>query len=118
MTIFIVEIYWIDVAKPQGSESVYLRSCVVVRNDALNQSQIGKAIVCPLTTNLRRAKVIGKVLFKVGEGNLNESSVVNVSQVFTVDKRLLTESIGRLSREKIKLIIQGIKLVIEPQELE
>ncbi|MFM7716849.1 MAG: type II toxin-antitoxin system PemK/MazF family toxin, partial [Microcystis sp.] len=36
----------------------------------------------------------------------------------TVDKRLLTESIGRLSRETIKLIIQVIKLVIEPQELE
>ena len=51
-------------------------------------------------------------------GNLPESSVVNVSQVFTVDKRLLTDSIGRLSQEKIKLIIQGIKLVIEPQELE
>jgi len=53
-----------------------------------------------------------------GEGNLPESSVVNVSQVFTVDKRLLTESIGRLSQEKIKAIIEGIKLVIEPQELE
>ncbi|MGV2390846.1 MAG UNVERIFIED_CONTAM: type II toxin-antitoxin system PemK/MazF family toxin [Microcystis novacekii LVE1205-3] len=35
-----------------------------------------------------------------GEGNLPESSVVNVSQVFTVDKRLLTKSIGRLSRKK------------------
>ncbi len=43
-------------------------------------------------------------LLNEGEGNLPESSVVNVSQVFTVYKRLLTESIGRLSREKIKLI--------------
>lgn len=74
--------------------------------------------MCPLTTNLRQAKAIGNVLLNEGEGNLPESSVVNVSQVFTVDKRLLTESIGRLSWEKIKLIIQGIKLVIEPQELE
>ena len=98
MTIFQGEIYWIDVGKPHGSEPAYLCPCVVVRNDALNQSQIGTVIVCPLTTNLRRAKAIGNVLLNEGEGNLPESSVVNVSQVFTVDKRLLTESIGRLSR--------------------
>jgi len=101
MTIFQGEIYWIDVGKPQGSEPAYLCPCVVVRNDALNQSQIGTVIVCPLTTNLRRAKAIGNVgnvLLNEGEGNLPESSVFNVSQVFTVDKRLLTESIGRISR--------------------
>ncbi|CAO5026559.1 type II toxin-antitoxin system PemK/MazF family toxin [Microcystis aeruginosa] len=118
MTIFQGDIYWIDLGEPQGSEPAYLRPCVVVQNDALNQSQIGTVIVCALTTNLRRAKAIGNVLLNEGEGNLPESSVVNVSQVFTFDKRLLTESIGRLSQEKIKLIIQGIKLVIEPQELE
>jgi mRNA interferase MazF len=52
MTIFQGEIYWIDVGKPHGSEPAYLCPCVV----ALNQSQIGTVIVCPLTTNLRRAK--------------------------------------------------------------
>ena len=62
MTIFQGEIYWIDVGKPHGSEPAYLCPCVVVRNDALNQSQIGTVIVCPLTTNLRRAKAIGNVL--------------------------------------------------------
>ncbi len=52
MTIFQGEIYWIDLGKPQGSEPAYLRPCVVVQNDALNQSQIGTVIVCALTTNL------------------------------------------------------------------
>ncbi len=85
-------------------------------SDGLDESET--LMLEGITTNLRRAKAIGNVLLNEGEGNLPESSVVNVSQVFTVDKRLLTESIGRLSREKIKLIIQGIKLVIEPQELE
>ena len=56
MTIFQGEIYWIDLGEPQGSEPAYLPPCVVVQNDALNQSQIGTVIVCPLTTNLRRAK--------------------------------------------------------------
>lgn len=116
MTIFQGEIYWIDLGEPQGSEPAYVRPCVVVQNDALNQSQIGTVIVCALTTNLRRAKAIGNVLLAENEANLPESSVVNVSQIFTVDKRLLTESVGRLSQEKIKAIIEGIKLIIEPQQ--
>ncbi|AVQ73921.1 endoribonuclease MazF6 [Microcystis aeruginosa NIES-1211] len=44
MTIFQGDIYWIDLGEPQGSEPAYLRPCVVVQNDALNQSQIGTVI--------------------------------------------------------------------------
>ena len=51
------------------------------------------------------------------EGNLTEKSVGNVSQIFTVDKRLLRDPIGKLSEERINELIAGIKLVLEPQEL-
>ncbi|WP_232287143.1 type II toxin-antitoxin system PemK/MazF family toxin [Crocosphaera watsonii] len=74
-------------------------------------------MVCALTTNLRRARAIGNVLLNEEEGNLPEKSVVNVSQIFTVDKRLLSDPIGKLSEERINEIIAGIKLVLESQEL-
>ncbi|WP_430640046.1 type II toxin-antitoxin system PemK/MazF family toxin [Crocosphaera watsonii WH 8501] len=90
---------------------------VVVQNNILNQSKIGTVIVCALTTNLRRARAIGNVLLNEEEGNLPEKSVVNVSQIFTVDKRLLSDPIGKLSEERINEIIAGIKLVLESQEL-
>lgn len=104
--------------QPIGSEPGYVRPYVVIQNDVLNTSQIRTAIVCALTSNLRRAAAIGNVLLEPGEANLPDQSVVNVSQVFTVDKALLTEKIGRLSRQRVRQILAGLALVTEPQEID
>jgi mRNA interferase MazF len=109
------DIYWIDLGQPIGSEPAYIHPYVVIQNDVLNRSQIRTAIVCALTTNLRRAKAPGNVLLEVGEADLPEQSVVNVSQIFTVDKILLIEKIGRLSRQRIQQILAGLALVTEPE---
>lgn len=77
----------------------------MIQNDVLNSSQIRTVIVCALTTNLRQARAIGNVLLAVGEADLAEQSVVNVSQVFTVDKALLTDKIGKVSRERVRQIL-------------
>jgi mRNA interferase MazF len=84
----------------------------------LNRSQIRTVIVCALTTNLRRAKAPGNVLLEVGEAGLPEQSVVNVSQVFTVDKALLTEKIASLSRQRVQQILAGLALITEPEIID
>ncbi len=53
-----------------------------------------------------------------GEANLPKQSVVNVSQVFTVDKRDLGEKIGALSRGRVREVLDGIHLVIEPRDID
>jgi mRNA interferase MazF len=111
------DIYWIDLGEPIGSEPAYLRPYVVIQNDLLNSSQIRTVIVCALTSNLRRGKAMGNVLLELGEANLDRQSVVNVSQIFTVDKALLIEKIGTLSKERIRQIFAGLIIVIEPQEI-
>lgn len=108
------EIYWIDLGEPQGSEPGFIRPYVVIQNDLLNQSAIRTVIVCALTTNLRRAKAIGNILLEVGEAGLPEPSVINVSQLFTVDKNLLVDKIGKLSRERIEQILAGLTLITKP----
>lgn len=95
-----------------------MRPYVVIQNDVLNSSRIQTVIVCALTTNLRRASAIGNVLLEKGEAQLPEQSVVNVSQVFTVDKTLLTDKIGKLSQQRLKQIIDGLRLVTEPQGID
>jgi mRNA interferase MazF len=80
------DLYWVDLGEPTGSEPGYLRPYVVIQNNALNSSRIKTVIVCALTSNLRRAAGQGNVLLEVGEANLPDQSVVNVSQIFTVDK--------------------------------
>jgi len=72
-------------------------------------------VVCLITSNLKRAKAPGNVLLKKGEGNLKKDSVVNVSQIITVDKSDLARKIGSLSHRRLTQIINGIKLLIEPR---
>jgi len=112
------DVYWIDLGEPIGSEPAYVRPYVVIQKDVLNNSRIRTVIVCALTSNLRRAAAIGNVLLEPGEADLPEQSVVNVSQVFTVDKVLLTQKIGRLSMQRVQQVLAGLALVTTPQEAE
>lgn len=108
------DVYWIDLGEPIGSEPGYDRPYVVIQNNILNDSQIKTAIMCALTSNLRRANAMGNVLLDQGEADLPERTVVNVSQIFTVDKATLTDKIGRLSMERVRQILVGVRLITEP----
>ena len=74
-------------------------------------------VVCALTSNLKRAQAPGNVLLDQGEANLPKKSVVNVSQIFTVDKQQLDAFIGQLSKRRVRQILAGVQLVIEPREI-
>jgi mRNA interferase MazF len=112
------DLYWVDLEDPRGSEPAYRHPHVVVQNNLFNRSKIHTVVVCPLTSNLKRAGSPGNVLLDDREANLPKQSVVNVSQIFTVDKTQLDEYMGTLSLERIKQILTGIKLVLEPRESE
>jgi mRNA interferase MazF len=111
------DIFWIDFGEPKGSVPGYRHPCVVIQNNVFNESKIASVVVCALTSNLKRLKAPGNVLIGKGEGNLNKDSVVNISQIATVDKTDLVEKIGSLSKLKIADIIDGVKLLIEPREV-
>ncbi len=116
MTIRQGDIYWIELGEPKGSEPGYRHPHVVVQNDLFNKSRINTVVVCALTSNLKRAMVPGNVSLKKGEANLTRESVVNVSQIVTVDKKNLVEKIGTLTAGRVKQIVSGLKLLIEPRD--
>ena len=111
------EIYWIDFGTPKGSERGYHHPHVVVQNDVFNVSKLKTVVVCALTSNLKWAQSPGNVLLKKGEGGIPKDSVVNITQLETVDKAFLTEKIGTLPPSRIKEILDGIKLLTEPREI-
>ena len=111
------DVYWIDLDQPFGSEPGYRRPHVVVQNNVFNYSRINTVVTCAITSNLQRAGAPGNVLLEVGEANLVRQSVVNISQMMTIDKDLLDEKVGRLSEKRIGQIVDGIKLLIEPKEI-
>src|SRR3990170_8057137 len=102
------DIYWVDLGMPSGSEPGYRHPHVVIQNNLFNQSKINTVVVCALTSNLKRAGAPGNVLLAKGEANLKRASVVNVSQIVTVDKSDLTETIGTLSPSRVDQITDGI----------
>ena len=117
MTIRQGDIFWVDFGSPKGSEPGYRHPHVIVQNNVFNASKINTVVVCALTSNLKWAKSPGNVLLKKGEGNVPKDSVVNISQIATVDKSFLEEKIGALPPSKIKQITDGIKLLIKPMEV-
>jgi mRNA interferase MazF len=111
------EIYWIDLGEPEGSEPRYRHPHVVVQNNIFNHSRINTVVVCALTSNLKRAVVPGNALLKKGEAGLKKDSVVNISQVVTVNKSDLIERIGTLPPVRVRQIVAGLRLLIEPREI-
>lgn len=112
------DIYWVHLRPPIGSEPGYRHPCVIIQSDLYNRSLIQTVVVCLLTSNLRRAQLPGNVLLAAGEGNLERRSVVNVTQIITVDRAQLGEYIGSLSPQRVRQILDGVRQVLEPVELD
>jgi len=111
------DVFWVDLGEASGSQPGYRHPHVVVQNNIFNRSRLNTVVVCALTSNLKRAEAPGNVLLEKGEANLSKRSVVNVTQIFTVDKADLVEKIGGLSRERVKQILDGILLLMEPRDI-
>ena len=112
------EVYWLELGVPVGSAPGYWHPHVVVQSDALNASRIETAIVCALTSNLRLARAPGNVLLERGEAGLPKQSVVNITQVYTVDKSELDERIGILLKRRVREIVDGLRLAFEPADVD
>lgn len=80
------DVFWVDLGVPSGSELGFRRPHVVIQNNLFNQSRVSTVVICALTSNLKRASAPGNVQLFTGEANLPKPGVVNVSQLFTVDK--------------------------------
>jgi mRNA interferase MazF len=111
------DIYWIDFDEPSGSEAGYRHPHLVIQNNLFNKSRINTVLVCALTSNLKRSGAPGNITLNKGEANLPKKTIVNVSQIFTVNKSDLSEKIGTLSKERVFEILKGINFIIEPREI-
>jgi mRNA interferase MazF len=111
------EVYWVSLRESSGSEPGYRHPHVVIQNNLFNQSRINTVVVASLTSNLKRAKAPGNVLLNKGEANLERQSVVNISQIFTVNKSDLGEKIGSLGGARMGEILSGLRLLTEPRDV-
>lgn len=106
------EIWWATMGEPRGSEPGYRRPVVVISSNEFNKSQIQTVIVAVITSNLRLADAPGNIKLSKKNSGLNRDSVINISQLLTLDKSFITEQIGQLSNSFIHKLNNGIKLVL------
>lgn len=106
------EIWWASLPEPAGSMPGYRRPVIIVQADSFNVSRIATVVVVPLTTNLRLARAPGNFLLTAKQSGLARDSIVNVSQILTVDKSFLTEPAGQLQLKTLKRIEDGLRMVL------
>ena len=106
------EVWWAELARAVRLGPGYRRPVVVVQGDAFNRSAIGTVVSVPLTSTLRWADAPGNVRLSARSTGLPRDSVANVSQIVSLDRTLLTERVGKLSRLKLDLVLSGVDVVL------
>jgi mRNA interferase MazF len=105
-------VYWANLPEPTGSGPGFRRPVLVVQGDALNRSLLKTVVCVPLTSNLRWADAPGNVMLPARATGLPKDSVANVAQIITLDRTLLTEEVGKLSKRQLDLILSGVDIVL------
>jgi mRNA interferase MazF len=106
------ELWWASLQEPLGLGPGFRRPLLVVQSDEFNESAIRTAICAVVTSNLRLAEAPGNVRLRRKAAGLSRESVVNVAQLITVDRQVLTSRIGRISPETLRDVDAGIRLVL------
>ncbi len=106
------EIWWASLSEPAGSGPGYRRPVLVIQSNPFNKSKIYTVVCAVITSNLRFGNAPGNVTLSKKESKLPKDSVINVSQIVTLDKSFLTERVSSISISKMDRVDSGIRLVL------
>jgi len=106
------EIWWTSLGKPRGSAPGYRRPVLVLQSDDFNESRIRTVVAAAITSNVALGRAPGNVVVRPRESGLEKESVVNVSQIVTIDKSALEERAGALSARTIEEVEDGVRLLL------
>lgn len=106
------EIWWADLPDPVGSGPGYRRPVLVVQDDQFNKSLIRTVVIATISSNTRISTAKGNVFVTPRQSGLPKESVINTSQLLTIDKSLLIERVEKLTESKMAQVDIGLKTVL------
>lgn len=106
------EIWWASLGRPRGSAPGYRRPVLIIQSDEFNESRIQTVVAAAITSNVALAQAPGNVAIRARESGLERESVVNASQIVTIDKSTLEKRAGVLTSRTMEEIEDGIRLVL------
>ena len=98
---------------PAGSGPGFRRPLLIIQSNEFNKSKIKTIIAVVITSNLRLSAAPGNILLSAKKSKLSKESVINISQIITVDKSFLTEKASTLSQDIMVQVDEGLKLVMK-----
>ena len=108
------DVVWITLPRAEGSTPSGRRPVVVLQHDRFNRSQLATVVVAAITSKLKYGALPGNVRLRKGEAGLPRASVVNVTQIATVDRSTIGPRLGALTNHRVAQIWEGVRLVCEP----
>lgn len=106
------DIWWSTLPEPVGSSPGYARPILVVQSNRFNESAINTVVIAVVSKNIGLLESEGNVLLKKSQSGLPQDSVVNVSQLFTIDQITLRDHVSTLSEKKMAQVDNGLKKVL------
>jgi len=107
------DVWWAVLPEPTGSGPGYRRPVLIIQSNEFNDSKINTIIAVVITSNIRLAAAPGNVLLPSKKSKLSKESVINVSQIITIDRLYLTEKVHSLSSSIIAQVDEGLRLVLK-----
>ena len=106
------QLWWVDLPDPTGSEPGFTRPALIVQADSFNRSKLATVVIVAIASNLRLANAPGNVMLPKSKSGLTKDSVVNVSQLSTIDKDSLKEPITLLDKATMLQVDEGLAFVL------
>ncbi len=107
------EIWWAELPEPIGSCPGYRSPLLIIQSNDFNKSNINTIIAAVITSNIRLSAAPGNILLSTQKSKLPKESVINVSQLITIDKSFLTEKVNTLSSSIMANVDEGVRLVLQ-----
>jgi len=113
------EIWWANLTEnPYGSEPGKCRPVLIIQNNAINRSSIQTVICAAITSSLNQSDVLGNIKLEKGISGLEKTSVINFSQIITVDKTRFKEQVKMLPQKYIGMINESIKYIFSTENID
>jgi mRNA interferase MazF len=106
------EVWWASLPDPVGAGPGFRRPVLVVQSNPFNESRIPTVVVAIMTSNLGLAEAPGNLRVSRSDSGLPRTSVVNVSQLVTVDKSVLTTRVRALPSPVMQHVEDGLRLLL------
>jgi mRNA interferase MazF len=112
------DVVWVELPPVRDSGPTGRRPAVILQHDRFNRTAIQTTVIAIVTSQMKLAAVPGNVRLRKGEAGLPKPSVVNVTQIATIDRGRILQRVGTLPRRKLLEVWAGVRLVLDPTPVD